>query len=214
MLHIITPHKAPYSLRTAKGTHNSDNRQYIVYLRCWLCTRLKWKWVAFVILSTMILCVYVSILTVERTASHFSDYEWKYPCAGEATQARTSLYMVTYYIEFPSCHCPTNDVFLTMVFQALWVLTTMPNGNTDVLAWLFYSTQSVHRNRGEALWQLYLNSACDLQVWWPKWRCRGPSLSDATTCITSASTTALRRGTRTSLSTCPLASGTTLLTCF
>ncbi len=45
------------------------------------------------------------------------------------------------------------------------------------------------------------------QVWWPRWRCRGPSSSDGTTCITSASTTVLRKGIRTCLSTSPHASG-------
>ncbi len=45
------------------------------------------------------------------------------------------------------------------------------------------------------------------QVWWPRWRCRGPSSSDGTTCITSASTTVLRKGIRTCLSTSPRASG-------
>lgn len=46
-----------------------------------------------------------------------------------------------------------------------------------------------------------------MQVWWPKWRCREQLWSDVTTCITFASTTALRRGTRTCLSIFHLASG-------
>lgn len=51
------------------------------------------------------------------------------------------------------------------------------------------------------------------KVWWPKWRCRGPLLSDVIICITSASTTALRRDTRTSQSICHPASGVKHISC-
>ncbi len=70
------------------------------------------------------------------------------------------------------------------------------------------------KSEDSVCWPL-ICSVCELivvtffQVWWPRWRCRGPSSSDGTTCITSASTTVLRRGIRTCLSTSPHASGKT-----
>lgn len=105
-------------------------------------------------------------------------------------------------------------IILQMMLFSRWsskplrVLTTMPNGKTDVdywqkwkwyrpLKWALSST---------ALTQSW-SSVFVPKAWWPKWRCRGPLLSDVTTCITSASTTALRKGTRTSLSICHRASG-------
>lgn len=33
------------------------------------------------------------------------------------------------------CHYSANDVFITMVFQTLWVLRIVPNGNADVVKW-------------------------------------------------------------------------------
>ena len=95
---------------------------------------------------------------LEHKVSNFPDCKSTYPCTGEATQARTSLYMVTYHklhIHFPfSCHRAANDVFLTMVFQAFWALTIVPNGNTDVVEWQSYKKNdlSVHCNVHRKLW--------------------------------------------------------------
>lgn len=148
----------------------------------------------------------------------FSISKWTDTCTDAGKASQTSIHGLISQLAANStysCCCPANDVFLTMVFQALGVLTTTPNGNTDVVAVLyskvFKASYCVHEKLFNTAGKVLI-VFCGPQVWWPKWRCRGPSLSDVIICITSASTTALRRGTRTSLSICHLASGMDLLT--
>lgn len=92
--------------------------------------------------------------------------------------------------------------FITMVFQTFWVLRIVPDGNADAVRQHLLLRVYVFKRECE-----FTLSDARLQEWWPKWRCRERLWSDVTTCITSASTTALRRGTRTCLSIFHLVSG-------
>lgn len=97
---------------------------------------------------------------------------------------------------------PCKWCFITMVFQTFWVLRIVPDGNADAVRQHLLLRVYVFKRECE-----FTLSDARLQEWWPKWRCRERLWSDVTTCITSASTTALRRGTRTCLSIFHLVSG-------